>query len=57
MKRENQLNVRMSPDDYAMLGALAAHEERQMSDTVRRLIRRAFEASGLKLPSNKKAKP
>ena len=56
-RRVNKMrSLRMSDDDIAMLNALAAHEERTWSDTVRRMIRHAFNEAKLKLPTKKAAK-
>jgi hypothetical protein len=43
MQRERVLNVRLAEEEVAMVKALTAHSGLKQSDTVRQLIRRAFD--------------
>jgi hypothetical protein len=44
MKKTKQINVKLTEADYTTLEALADKEERTLSDTARRLIKKGLEA-------------
>jgi len=50
------VGLRLSPDELALLEALAAHEERSRSDVVRRAIRAYAEKLGVTLKPAKRPK-
>ncbi len=55
IERSERLNVRIAPDEMAMLNALADAEGLSASDVVRTLVRRAYaERFGDKKPKPKK---
>jgi hypothetical protein len=43
MKKTKQINVKLTEADYTTLEALADKEERTLSDTARRLIKKGLE--------------
>lgn len=50
------VGLRLSPDELALLDALAAHEERSRSDVARRAIRAYAEKLGVKVTPAKRPK-
>lgn len=44
MKKTKQVNIALTEADYTTLEALADKEERTLSDTARRLIKKGLEA-------------
>lgn len=49
-KRPRIVTARMADSEHAMLQALSEADGRSSSDMLRRLVVKAFEASGLTLP-------
>ena len=45
MKKTKQINLKLTEADYTTLEALAEREERTLSDTARRLIKKGLEAN------------
>lgn len=50
------IGIRFTPEELALLDALAAHEERNRSDVVRRAVRAYAEKLGVKVGSQAKRK-
>ncbi|HEX2876956.1 MAG TPA: ribbon-helix-helix protein, CopG family [Polyangiaceae bacterium] len=50
------VGIRLSPDELALLEALAAHEERSRSDVLRRAIRAYAEKLGVTVKPAKRPK-
>jgi predicted transcriptional regulator len=50
------VGLRLSPDEFALLDALAAHEERTRSDVARRAIRAYAEQLGVTVKPMKRLK-
>lgn len=53
--RTTRIAVRLTPDEGAMLAAIADHDERTPSDAIRRLIRREAQALGFTAKETKPA--
>ena len=43
MKKNKQINLKLTEADYTTLEALAEREERTLSDTARRVLKRGLE--------------
>jgi len=55
MTRSPPVGIRFTPEDLELLDTLAAKEERNRSDVVRRALRAYAETHGLKPKAKKKA--
>lgn len=44
MKKTKQINLKLTEEDYTTLEALAIREERTLSDTARRYLKKGLEA-------------
>jgi uncharacterized protein (DUF1778 family) len=56
MVEKPMVGLRMSPDEIALLDAIAAHEERSRSDVLRRAIRAYAEKLGVTVKPAKRPK-
>jgi uncharacterized protein (DUF1778 family) len=56
MVEKPMVGLRMSPDEIALLDAIAAHEERSRSDVVRRAVRAYAEKLGVTVKPAKRPK-
>ena len=56
MVRKPSVGLRLSPDELALVDALAAHEERSRSDVVRRAIHAYAEKLGVTVKPAKRLK-
>jgi metal-responsive CopG/Arc/MetJ family transcriptional regulator len=57
MTRSPTIGIRFTPEDLFLLDVLAAKEERNRSDVVRRAVRAYAEQLGVALKPKRKAKP